>query len=64
MDNICIIISTIFLMILCSANIILSSIQLANKEDYGYNGILSMLDENKLFLEINKKKCDAYISDI
>ena len=23
-----------------------------------------MLDENKLFLEINKKKCDAYISDI
>ena len=58
------IIITIFLMILCSTNIILSSIQLTNKNGYGYDGILSMLDENQILLGTNEKKCDTYISDI
>ena len=54
----------IFLIICYSTNIILSSIQISNKESYGYNGILSMLDDNQLLLEMNKKDCDKYYSDI
>ena len=44
--------------------IILSILQLTNKGGYGYNGILFMLDDNPILLEINKKYCDLYISDI
>ena len=55
---------TIVLIICYSINIILSSIQISNKESYGYNGILSMLDDNQLLLEMNKKDCDKYYSDI
>ena len=55
---------TIILLICYSTNIILSSIQISNKESYGFDGILSMLDDNPLLFEINKKRCDIYISDI
>ena len=58
------IITTIFLMILCSTNIILSFIQLTSKKGYVYDGILSMLDENQILLGTNKNKCADYISDI
>ena len=56
--------SFILISIFLSINIILSIIQLTNKGGYGYNGILSMLDDNPKLLDINKKKCDLYISDI
>ena len=55
---------TIILLICYSTNIILSSIQISNKESYGFDEILSMLDDNPLLFEINKKRCDIYISDI
>lgn len=57
-------ISFILLVILSSVNFILSIIQLINKEGYGYNGILSMLEDNPLLLEINQAECDSYISEI
>ena len=54
----------ILISIFLSLNIILSILQLTNKGGYGYNGILSMLDDNPKLLDINKKNCDLYISDI
>ena len=57
-------ISFILLVILSSVNLILSIIQLINKEGYGYNGILSMIEDNPLLLEINQAECDSYISEI
>ena len=60
----CLTFLSIFLMICCSTNIILTSVQLGKQKSYGYDGILSMLDDNPLLLELNQKKCDNYISDI
>ena len=45
-------------------NLILSALQLTKKGGYGYDGILSMLDDYPLLLEINEKNCNSYISDI
>ena len=63
-SNCCLTFLSIFLMICCSTNIILTSVQLGKQKSYGYDGILSMLDDNPLLLELNQKKCDNYISDI
>lgn len=52
---------TIILMICCLKNIILSSIILASKKDYCYNGIISMLEGYQILLEIKEKQCDKYI---
>ena len=54
----------VFLLICYSANLILSALQLTNRGGYGYNGIISMLKDNPLLLEINKKECQSYISDL
>ena len=56
--------TAIFLIMFCSVLIVLSSIQLSNKEGYGYDGILSLLYDNKKMLEENKKECNKYISNI
>ena len=45
-------------------NLTLSIILLKNKGGYGYNGILSMLEDNPIVLDMNKKECEKYISDI
>ena len=60
----CLICLSIFLIICCSINIILASVQLGKQKGYGYDELLSMLDNNQLLLEINQKKCDEYIKDI
>ena len=60
----CLLTFSTFLIIFCSLLIIFSSIQFSNKEGYGYDGILSLLNENKTMLEENKKECDKYISDL
>lgn len=56
--------STIILLICCSILIILSSILLSNKEGYGYDGVLSLLDEKKVLLGKDKKDYDKIISKI
>lgn len=54
----------VFLLICYSSNLILSVLQLTHRGGYGYNGIISMLEDNPLLLEINKKECQSYISDL
>ena len=55
---------SIIIMISCSSNIILTSIQLVKQKSYGYDGILSLLEDNPLLLEINLNNCHYYIKDI
>ena len=54
----------IILLICYLINLILSAFQLSNKGGYGYDGILSMLKSYPTLLEIRKKECNKYISDI
>ena len=54
----------IILLICYLTNLILSAFQLSNKGGYGYDGILSMLKSYPTLLEIRKKECNKYISDI
>ena len=55
---------SIIIMISGSSNIILTSIQLVKQKSYGYDGILSLLEDNPLLLEINLNNCHYYIKDI
>ena len=54
----------IVIIIFASINLILSILQLTNKNDYGYKGILSMIEENQIILSIKESECDEYVSDI
>ena len=60
----CLLCLSVFLIICCLTNIILTSIQLAKQKNYVYDALLSILDNNPLLLEINQKKCADYIADI
>ena len=54
----------VLLLIFVSINLLLSILQLINKGDYGYKGILSMLYDYPILLELNQKECNTLISDI
>ena len=47
-----------------SAIIIISAIEFINKDGYGYNGIITLINSNPFLLNINEKECNDYISNI
>ena len=51
----------IMIVVFSSINLALSIVQITRKNGYGYDGILSMIEDNQIALSIKEMECEKYI---